>query len=179
MHRKPCCRCRAPHGATMLTPESFWRRVDIKTKTECWMWRGKKNGRGYGQVYIGGGRKSGKLKVAHRIAWEFAYGPIPSSMFICHHCDTPPCCNPLHLFSGSMSDNLSDAASKGRCGAQRHSGRYEESLQRATAASVAMRSVRPWKSPGRTGQPHSMETRMKISIAKRKRDMEKREAKSA
>ena len=33
---------------------------------------------------------------------------------ILHQCDNPPCLNPSHLFPGSRSDNMKDAARKGR-----------------------------------------------------------------
>lgn len=151
----------------MLTEQSFWSRVDQRGESDCWLWRGKKNTGGYGQVYVGGGRLNGQCRVTHRVAWEFAYGSIPPGLFVCHHCDNKPCVNPGHLFLGSMSDNLKDAASKGRVGAQRHPHLYHDSLKRATAASLAKRLIKPWRSPGRTGQPHSTETRKKISDARK------------
>lgn len=64
---------------------------------------------GYGRV-----KRSGKMLLAHRYAWELVNGPIPDGMFICHKCDNPPCCNMDHLFIGSHSDNMKDAHKKGR-----------------------------------------------------------------
>ena len=48
------------------------------------------------------------------MAWMLVNGPIPDGLLILHHCDNPPCCNPIHLFLGTQSDNMRDAASKGR-----------------------------------------------------------------
>jgi hypothetical protein len=35
-------------------------------------------------------------------------------MLACHHCDNPPCCNPVHLFQGTHLDNNLDSKIKGR-----------------------------------------------------------------
>lgn len=51
---------------------------------------------------------------AHRIAWTMINGPIPEGRFVCHHCDTPPCANPAHLFLGEPADNTADMIGKGR-----------------------------------------------------------------
>lgn len=67
---------------------------------------------GYGRVAVGG--RKGRKVLAHRLAWEREYGPIPEGMLVCHHCDNPPCWEPAHLFLGTHSDNALDREAKGR-----------------------------------------------------------------
>jgi hypothetical protein len=85
--------------------DKFWKRVDVKSKDECWEWQGPKNGWGYG-LHLS--------FIASRIAWVLVYGDIPYGMFVCHKCDNPLCCNPNHLFLGTHDDNMKDATIKGR-----------------------------------------------------------------
>jgi hypothetical protein len=44
---------------------------------------------------------------------------LPPTLLACHHCDNPPCCNPLHIFAGTHADNHKDRDRKGRGGWQR------------------------------------------------------------
>ncbi len=75
----------------------------------CWLWTAGVNQRGYGKMKI-----KGRVVYAHRVAWSLMVGKIPRNRFICHHCDTPACVNPRHLFIGTSYDNMRDMVKKGR-----------------------------------------------------------------
>lgn len=75
----------------------------------CFLWIGAADRNGYGLL-----KRSGQLLKAHRVAWERENGPIPEGMHVLHHCDNPPCVNPVHLFLGTHQDNMDDREAKGR-----------------------------------------------------------------
>jgi hypothetical protein len=51
----------------------------------------------------------GRNSAAHRLAYEFAKGPIPEGMDIDHVCRNRACCNPEHLTPVSHRENLERA----------------------------------------------------------------------
>ncbi len=76
----------------------------------CLLWKRSVNERGYGVV----GYKN-KTAYAHRLAFFISNNlSISKDVCVCHKCDTPSCCNPNHLFSGTRSDNMADSKNKGR-----------------------------------------------------------------
>lgn len=92
----------------------FWAKVHILSPIECWEWQSGKDPNGYGRFGIGPDRSNITPRLAHRVAWELAVGPIPEGRHLCHHCDNPGCVNPAHLFIGTAGDNMRDMARKGR-----------------------------------------------------------------
>lgn len=71
--------------------------------------------KGYGMVGVKPrpGRKSSN-ETTHRVVYRGLRGPIPEGWDVCHTCDNPPCCNPLHLFAAPRLVNLIDMRNKGR-----------------------------------------------------------------
>jgi len=77
----------------------------------CRLFTGHRMKNGYGTLRRTGSREK---VLAHRFAWERAFGPIPDGMWVLHRCDVRACCEPSHLFLGTAHDNNADMAAKGR-----------------------------------------------------------------
>ena len=104
------------------TPALFWSRIDIQGADACWEWQGARTSSGYGNLGW-----SGQHVQAHRVAYFLTHGGISLQTgfrlegrakrykrFVLHTCDNRSCCNPKHLFLGSMRANQLDAYKKGR-----------------------------------------------------------------
>jgi len=82
----------------------------VNKQEDCWIWTGKKNKRGYGQLCF----KDNMSAIASRVSYELFKGPIEEAKFICHTCDNPSCVNPDHLWAGTHIENMMDMTEKGR-----------------------------------------------------------------
>ncbi len=89
--------------------ERFWSHVDKRGLDECWNWTGALYPFGYGKV-----NHKGKIKRAHRIAYEISINLIPDGLNCLHQCDNRSCVNPAHLWLGTLTDNTRDMMEKGR-----------------------------------------------------------------
>lgn len=98
----------SPHAQSL-----FWDKVDIRSPDECWPWVASTFPHGYGKVSVKV-RGSWILLRANRVAYTLTHGCVPEGADVCHSCDTPGCCNPLHLWPGTHQENMSDMNAKGR-----------------------------------------------------------------
>src|SRR6058998_956734 len=73
----------------------------------CLLWSGATNDKGYGVLGLGN-----VAVLAHRLAYFLATGVDPLQWNVLHTCDTPPCCEPSHLFLGTQADNIADCSRK-------------------------------------------------------------------
>lgn len=89
---------RQSRGKPMDTPirkkgasdsERFWTKVD--KSGACWLWTGART-RSYGIFRI-----DGRNRVAHRVSYEWHYGPIPEGFEVDHMCFSRACVAPTHL----------------------------------------------------------------------------------
>lgn len=85
------------------------RQIHYVPESGCHLFAGTQNAKGYGVIKVGN-----KNYAAHRVSWIREHGPIPDKLSVLHKCDTPACCNPLHLFLGTNKNNVDDCVAKGR-----------------------------------------------------------------
>ena len=92
--------------------ERFWSKVVVGGSDECWFWQAgvRRKDEGYGAFWL-----DGRHQPAHRVAWMLTHGSAPQKgIVVCHRCDQPRCCNPVHLFLGTPKQNNDDKVKKRR-----------------------------------------------------------------
>jgi hypothetical protein len=93
--------------------DRFWSKVSKTPPDQCWLWTDKPDKWGYGRFGIYRNGQPVKM-FAHRLAFFLYWRIDPGAALVCHECDTPACCNPACLFSGTDKDNYDDMVRKGR-----------------------------------------------------------------
>ena len=73
----------------------FWAKVLYRDyhPDSCAIWCGNLNELGYGRV-----RVQGRLRSAHRVAYELTFGPVPPNAQVRQRCHDRACCRPEHLY---------------------------------------------------------------------------------
>lgn len=87
-----------------MLPDRFWSKV--RPEGDCWVWTASTRNGGYGQFRI-----DGRVKVAHRLAFEELRDEIPGGLVLDHLCRNRKCVNPDHL--DPVTDQVNIARGEG------------------------------------------------------------------
>lgn len=93
--------------------QRLWEKVEVQP-SGCWLWQGATDDRGYGVMRVDNDFGLQETMRVHRVSYLAFRDDIPEGMSVLHHCDTPRCVNPEHLFCGFQAANMADMRSKGR-----------------------------------------------------------------
>jgi hypothetical protein len=146
----------------------FWSKVerDDENPDKCWevvaLYKDKD---GYGRFWV-----DGKNIFAHRFAFQNYHNRlIQDNMVICHTCDNPNCCNPNHLWEGTVKDNITDRDNKGR----HYKGKGEKSTYSILTEKQVLEIRAKYQNNGKSYRELSKEYGISITticfIIKRKR----------
>lgn len=82
--------------------------IDV-TPAGCWLWTGARDHDGYGII-----KYAGRAVRVHRLLWALQNdSDVPAGLVIRHLCNTPACCNPDHLCTGTQAQNVLDRERSG------------------------------------------------------------------
>lgn len=90
-----------------MTPVQFMKRVEVQPDG-CWRWTGATGGARNHLYGVANGT------TAHRVAYEFFVGPIPTGMVLDHLCRNTMCVNPEHLEPVTQRENLERGQGRSR-----------------------------------------------------------------
>lgn len=75
--------------------------IEQVTESGCWIWKGAVKKDGYGYV-----RWEGKVRLAHRVLYEYMRSTIPVDLTLDHLCRVRCCVNPSHLEIVTLRENI-------------------------------------------------------------------------
>lgn len=84
----------------MKTAEERFAEKWREDENGCHVWTAAKISNGYGYFHLGTGR------LAHRVAWEWANGPVPEGEQLDHLCRNRACVNVKHLEPVTCRENV-------------------------------------------------------------------------
>ena len=83
---------------------------ELAPTTNCILWVGSVNNRGYGQAY-----DENKIRIgAHKLSYILYKGPVEKGLVVRHTCHNPLCINYNHLIVGTSKENSQDMVDSGR-----------------------------------------------------------------
>ena len=92
----------------------FWSRVKVGEPGECWPTTFRAATRsGHQQIKICGLRSKPIHVQCHRMAWVLTHDVVPDGLYVLHKCGNPKCCNPAHLYLGTLQENSLDSVVHG------------------------------------------------------------------
>jgi len=128
-------KCQSSRSALAMR---FWAKVKRGKSKNCWSWSAFRDEGGYGKFRVGD-----KCELAHRVAWMLTNGALSNKSCVLHHCDTPCCCNPAHLYVGTPLDNARDRSERKRTARGKRHGfwLHPESVPRGERSGKAVLTV--------------------------------------
>jgi hypothetical protein len=107
---------------------------------DCWLWHGSIDGE-YPAITLRNRKDEKQVRIkAHRMSYLLYVGPIPGGLYCLHICDEPRCCNPAHLFLGTIKDNTEDMVGKGR-----HKGLSGKNHSEETRKRISESKKKAWR----------------------------------
>lgn len=91
-----------PHHIVGTAKERLSFMTDLDKSTECVVWRGAVDSRGYGRI----NDDNGWQDMAHRLAYKLFVGEIPKGLVIHHKCYNTRCVNINHLELATHYENI-------------------------------------------------------------------------